>query len=164
MVLQTKMIDRGRGPEQVEWELDTAAITRHVKWAQESPQILQREVKQMGDPERGFPEFIAAAGIGADAALGGGYGLLCSCSCGEIIVFNNGLRCIRCGRNFNPGRREVMLAYAGRIPCQIGTLDARGRQTSGGPFLSDVMKRMANMGRTLRSGKKAIFQASSAGK
>lgn len=147
MARQRKVVDSGGEPRTVEWALDVEAIKGFCRWAATDPPRLRREVDEMMSEERGFSGFIFAAGLDVSGSLADRrISVPARCAkCGEVIVFRDGLRCVGCGRNPERLPEQGLLACVGRIACDVGVLDAQGRQASGGPFLGRAMERMRGM-------------------
>ncbi len=114
------------------WTVDLAAMTRCATWASRSPDLLGDEVGQIIGS---FPTFIAALGermedgrcwVEAHEAV--------RCDCGELVVFDEGVRCVSCRVEAEiPDMASV--GVVGRIPAPI----------SGRPFEAALERRLTAM-------------------
>jgi len=113
------------------WELDLAAMSRCAGWAQRQPDLLREELARL---QAAFPTLIAAVGVplGQDRCwVEAAEPLLCK-SCSELIVFDHGTRCARCGTSTVVPAPSVV-GVVGRIPALI----------SGRPFARSAEARLA---------------------
>lgn len=115
------------------WNLDLAQMERCAGWTNRNPGLLLEELQQV---QAAFPTLIAALGT----PLGEGRcwveahePLLCR-RCGELHVFDEGVRCACCRQPVELPE-EPVVGLVGRIPALI----------SGRPFEQSLMRRIARM-------------------
>jgi hypothetical protein len=89
------------------WIVDLASAQRIAKWSVRGQKRIHQEVEEMGAH---FPRWILTACIGRNR-------LTCA-SCGGMLVFDRGLRCVACGRSIAPTRvpKKAELAWFGLLP------------------------------------------------
>lgn len=133
-MLQHKAVAPG---EVRSWELDLEAMERHASWCQRNPGLLTEELEQL---HQAFPTFIAALGrpLGDDRCWVEAHEPLTCRGCGELLVFDRGVRCAVCQRPPQlPDNTATSVGLVGRIPALI----------SGRPFCDALDRRMARMAR-----------------
>ena len=135
MATNKKMVMAGSGTEVKSWEVDIDVMTHAIRWVQEHPDLAQQEVEEM---ELHFPMFIATIASGNKAI---------SCSrCGEILVWNDGIRCVACNKPFVP-RMASQLCCIGQIPSIIGEVNTNGQFIRGKcrPFFRRIYPRIRKL-------------------
>jgi len=128
------------------WDLDLGAMASSARWAAQDSDLLQREMEQI---QSAFPTMVAALGIPLPEGqcwVEAAEPLLCE-TCHELIVFDRGARCARCGV---PATAPVtLIGVVGRIPALI----------SGRPFAQSLDARLARM-RQAGDPRAALFASS----
>jgi len=132
MPVNKKMIIRGAGIEEKSWEVDLDGIGQAIHWAHEDQELLEREVLEM---EEHFPNFIATIAAGTN-------NIPCP-RCGEILVWDDGIRCVSCRKAYIP-RGASRLCFIGQIPTIIGEVDSRRRFVQGKcrPFFKRIFNQI----------------------
>lgn len=141
---QQKAVDGGRIQS---WTVDLASMADCATWASRSPALLADEMSQI---IAGFPTFIASLGqrmedgrcwVEAHEPV--------RCQCGELVVFDDGVRCVSC--RAEPGEIPDLasVGVVGRIPAPI----------SGRPFEAALDRRLAAM-RAAGDSRVALFEQS----
>jgi len=127
---QQKFIEAGRIHS---WDVDLTSMAGCATWTDRSPDLLAEE---MSGINQSFPTLIAALGV----RLGDGRcwveahePVLCP-RCGEIVVFDRGVRCARCQEPVE-APDESSVGVVGRIPAPI----------TGRPFEAALDRRLAAM-------------------
>jgi len=138
---QKKMVREGEGKREVAWELNINAIGQNIDWARSNPQHLAREIAEITAT---FPTFLVS--VGTSSGWGMGAKLLPCPKCQEMLVFWNGLRCVRCEGEYKPDK-HILLALVGRIPCLLGKVITVGvkKEIQGRPYLGQVMRRIGSL-------------------
>ncbi len=128
---QRKMVAPGRVHS---WRLDLQAMEACAPWARAHPGLLGQEVAEL---LRAFPTMVAALGrvlperqCWVEAAEP----LRCP-ACGDLLVFERGIRCVCCGEAASAGSDDLVVGLVGRIPALL----------SGRPLDSALARRVAEL-------------------
>lgn len=144
MISQQKVVEAGRIHT---WNVDLESMERCASWSSRSPGLLAEEMEEI---HLSFPTLIAALGkrLGEGRCWVEAHEPVVCQACGELIVFDHGVRCVRCQE---PAQipDEASVGLVGRIPAPI----------SGRPFEAALDRRMAAM-RALGDPRTALFEQS----
>jgi hypothetical protein len=149
-ITQARILADGRT---VRFQIDEEAIRKNIKWTRDHPERFNQELQEMAS-ENGFPEMVLT--IGKKSGSFPEIGIMLRCNdCGGLIVFDNGLRCLSCKNPYTVLTPELLLAYIGKIPFEIGKLGADNAPLAGStPFLTSIMRRL----KAIPANRRAVYQ------
>lgn len=138
-IMQEKMVPGGQVKR---WIIDEATIKRIISWTARRSSLLEQELTEMDEH---FPYFFLT--LASRERLVSGR-VFCP-QCGDLITFEEGIRCVACNTTFTP-YRDSILGFVGQIPSYIGLmrggdLGERGTSVRGRPFLQKIHQRLQGM-------------------